>query len=133
MLCSIWRWQEIILIIPWFSFIYILWGNCLKHSTNWLIKDQEWEATWAKRLYKYLQLQARDNRSKGRGRSEEHMQEIRHWLEWIVGKMGLKWMSLILGFLAIQFLGGLLCMARGDVLHYDFVVSTSFPFFFFLN
>ncbi|XP_062158216.1 putative laccase-9 [Alnus glutinosa] len=37
--------------------------------------------------------------------------------------MGLKWMSLILGFLAIQFLGGLLCMARGDVLHYDFVLK----------
>ncbi|XP_062159776.1 laccase-14-like [Alnus glutinosa] len=37
--------------------------------------------------------------------------------------MGLKWMSLILGFLAIQSLGGLLCMARGDVLHYDFVLK----------
>jgi hypothetical protein len=47
--------------------------------------------------------------------------------------MGLKRMSLILGFLAIQFLGGLLCMARGDVLHYDFVVSTSFPSFFFFG
>jgi hypothetical protein len=50
--------------------------------------------------------------------------------EELIGKMGLKWMSLISGFLALQFLGGLLCMARGKVLEYDFVVST---FFFFLE
>ncbi|XP_059455381.1 laccase-15-like [Corylus avellana] len=37
--------------------------------------------------------------------------------------MGLKCMSLISGFLALQFLGGLLCMAIGNVLHYDFVLK----------
>ncbi|GLT64093.1 hypothetical protein SLA2020_366060 [Shorea laevis] len=38
--------------------------------------------------------------------------------------MGLKWMSLILRVLALLFLlDGLLCMARGNVLHYDFVLT----------
>ncbi|GLT64094.1 hypothetical protein SLA2020_366070 [Shorea laevis] len=37
--------------------------------------------------------------------------------------MGLKWMSLILRVLALLFLDGLLCMARGYVHHYDFVLT----------